>query len=68
MAEKSFANNVAKMVGIPDEIMKLANLKADEIIKQDKIVSNNSFSSLIGDIDKLNIEEEMERQNMMYES
>ena len=66
MAEKSFANNVAKMVGIPDEIMKLANSKADEIIKQDKIVSNNSFSSLIGDIDKLNIEEEMKRQNMMY--
>ena len=56
VAEKSFANNVAKMVGIPDEIMKIADEKAGEIIKQDKIASSTSFSNLVGEIDKLTIE------------
>lgn len=58
VAEKSFANNVARMVGIPEEILKIADEKAGEIIKQDKIASSTSFSHLVGEIDKLTLEEE----------
>ena len=44
IAERSFANQVAKQVGICPETLELAHIKSMEMIEEEKMIKENKYS------------------------